>query len=156
MPSLSDEGAGKSAPRVDSSEKKRAAIRATIIALGALFDAEDVLEKPTPTAPARFDQERAWRWIQRNCEARGHRSLMRFAAWLWKSGTHDNELVIAILSDCLSRRPAEPYAYYASEGPRRDCMTASHNIHTADVENQRLKEYDRNWLAESGESRGQG
>jgi len=43
----------------------------------------------------------------------------RFAGWLWKTGTHDNEVICELLRDAVSRDPGNWYAYYAVEGQGR-------------------------------------
>lgn len=106
----------------------------------------------TPQRTARrkpeFDADRAWRWIVQLPDVTVHRPLMRFAAWLWSTGTHDLGLVIALLEDRIRRNPANPYAYYAPGGTARDCFVAKTNGAIGECENEAFKAADREFLGQ--------
>lgn len=47
----------------------------------------------------------------------------KLAAWLWNSGTHHPETVIALLDEVKARRPKSPYAYLAKGSEVRESIT---------------------------------
>ena len=95
-----------------------------------------------------FDAERVWGWVLQLPDARVHRPLMKFAAWLWSSGTHDMELILALLEDRIRKNPANPYAYYAVGGPGRECRSAQINGARGERENEAFKAADHEFLGQ--------
>ena len=109
---------------------------------------------PITRRPHEFDNSRAWKWIIRLPDDRIHRPMMKFASWLWKTGTRDMDTLMAILEDCCKRQPASPYAYYAPCGIARDCRSAQAAIEAGERENEAYKQADRRFLAGLHDSAG--
>jgi hypothetical protein len=74
---------------------------------------------------------------------------MKFAGWLWQSGTHDMDCLMAILEDRCRRNPENAFAYYAPGGDARDCRTASVNLEAGARENESFKSADRAFLGQA-------
>lgn len=73
-----------------------------------------------------FDESCVWEWVR----ADGSRistagtfdgpGWVKFAHWLWNTGTHDMATVVALLDECYRLRPKQPYAYFHPEHGTRD------------------------------------
>lgn len=121
----------------------------TVAIVNSLARAKRAFKKPTtPPETPKFDARRAWAWIGRIPDERVHRPLMKFAGWLWATGTEDMDVIEAILLDRCRRNPANAYAYYAPGGTARDCREAQTNIVIGEVRNDAFKAADREFLAE--------
>ena len=105
----------------------------------------------TPKPPARvpqFDVGRVWLWVRLlPVNTLAHHALMKFAGWLWKSGTRDMDAVMVILEDRVRRNPRNPYMYYAPRSSARLCQAYTVAIKKAEIANSRLKAEERAWLA---------
>jgi hypothetical protein len=96
---------------------------------------------------SKLDPDATYRWIRLHAPTpKLHRPLMKFAGWLWQTGTRDNATVLAILADFLARKPSNPYAYYAPNGAARDVRAAQHNARLSVAENEAFKAADRAFL----------
>ena len=97
----------------------------------------------------RFDPGEIWYSLRRRIplERGAERPLMKFAHWLWNTGTKDTDTILALLEDRVTRNPSNPYAYYAPGGTARDCREAQINIAAAEAKNERLKRDERRDLA---------
>ncbi len=104
------------------------------------------LPPPPPRKVACFDANRLWLRLKQLPDRRLSGAMMKFGAWLWKSGTHDNDQVIALVEDCLRRAPNMPYAYYAKGGVARNALEARVSIDRGAAENEGYKAADRSFL----------
>jgi hypothetical protein len=96
-----------------------------------------------------FDADYAYRWIRKHQpDERLHRTMMKFAQWLFKTGTTSRDSICAILRDLMERRPCSPYAYYAPGGTARDVRVAQHNARLSEAENEAFKAADRAFLSQ--------
>ena len=104
-----------------------------------------------PTA-SDLDADRLWRFTACLTESLAARnSLMKFAGWLWKTGTHDNQTILEIVEDCVRRRPESPYRYYSPGGKARNEREATVAIQFAERENAAFKAEDRAFLGQGDE-----
>jgi hypothetical protein len=106
-------------------------------------------EPPARILEPGLDLDRLWRvtaCLTDSTQAR--HALMKFAGWLWKTGTHDNQAVIEIVEDCVRRRPESPYRYYSPGGKARNEREAVVAIEFARRENEAFKAEDRKFLWE--------
>jgi hypothetical protein len=102
-----------------------------------------------PRAPAAsdLDADRLWRFTACLTDSLAARNaLMKFAGWLWKTGTHDNQAILEIVEDCVRRRPESPYRYYSPGGKARNEREATVAIQFAERENAAFKAADRSFL----------
>jgi hypothetical protein len=104
-------------------------------------------EPPARILEPGLDIDRLWRFtacLTDSLPARN--SLMKFAGWLWKTGTHDNQTILEIVEDCVRRRPESPYRYYHPGGKARNEREATVAIQFAERENAAFKAADRSFL----------
>lgn len=100
--------------------------------------------------PVRFDAERAWDWIRRLPDPRVRGPLMKFAHWLWNTGTQDMDALMAIVEDRCRVNPDNPYAYYAPGGTARDCKSAQASAAVQVAEHEAHKLAERQYLEQDG------
>ena len=96
--------------------------------------------------PPVFPADAAWQWVVQVWRPKDARVTMRFMAWLWKTGTRDLEACQRMVQEVAARNIAEPYAYFSPNGDARCCRADSQAIEAAELENNRLKKEEREWL----------
>ena len=101
-----------------------------------------------PLQPAKFNADRAWRWISNLPDTRVHRPLMKFAGWLWNTGIHDMEVLLSLVEDRCRRNPDNAYAYYAPGGESREANAARASIEIGAKENAAHQAEERAFIAE--------
>ena len=110
--------------------------------LAAALASEKSLPPPAqPPKPLAFDPDRVWIYLRTLPDPKVHAPLMRFAGWLWKTGIHDMDVLMALLEDRCKRNPANAYAYYAKGGPGRVELAAQASSVITELEHrQRMAE----------------
>ena len=64
---------------------------------------------------------------------------IKFAAWLWKSGTKSMPVLLGLLDECRVRRPAQPYAYFKAGTETREAIDMRIGLAVADAEHQKIR-----------------
>lgn len=100
---------------------------------------------------AAFDGDAAWRWIKPRFESgRPQREAMKFAAWLWRTGTRDMDHLIALLDEARRKNPACWYAYFAPGGTARVCRRDQKSIADGEAEGEAHKRAEQDFLGGKG------
>lgn len=95
-----------------------------------------------------FDVARISAWARPRVETGApQRAAIKFAGWLWNTGTRDMDMIVQLLEEALRRNPASWYAYFAPGGPARQCRTDQAAIARAEAECEAHKAADRAFLA---------
>jgi hypothetical protein len=60
-----------------------------------------------------------WEWCKANVATSERTAVMKFTAWLQKTGTTDPDILLALVKHYVVHRPANGFAYYAKTGQAR-------------------------------------
>ena len=105
------------------------------------------IRPPAKKLPVGFDPDRVHFWSRtRIPSGSAQRAVMKFAAWLWKTGTHDMDLLIDMLEEVLRKNPDSWYAYFAPGGESRACRTSQAGIARSEAESEANKAAERAFL----------
>lgn len=103
---------------------------------------------PTRLKKPDFDAGRVWAWLKTRVQSGPpQRAMMKFAHWLWNTGTQDMELVLELLAEGLRKNPESWYAYFAPGSTARTCRHDQRAITEAERESEAHKAADRAFLA---------
>lgn len=102
-------------------------------------------------AQAQFDSDAVMAWVVADTErdALGAYDVLRgvqwvrFAQWLWKTGTTSMRDVLHVLGECRRLRPRSPYAYFIASNGTRGSVEARMNADEAMAEGERIKREER-------------
>lgn len=104
---------------------------------------------PKPVRPPEFNAARMHGWVKRHVESGPpQRAMMKFGAWLWKTGTHDMDLIIGFAEEGLRVNPESWFAYFTPDGPARQCRTDQNSIALAEAESESHKAAERAFLGQ--------
>jgi len=105
-----------------------------------------------PKAKVRFDfdADRFHRWNKRHVSSGPpQRAMMKFAHWLWNTGTRNMDMIERLAEEGLRVNPDSWYAYFAPGGPARECRTDQVAMEHAERESESFKEADAKFLGKS-------
>jgi len=113
------------------------------------------LTPPNPAfARAQASEQRAARafdatalndWLIANAEGStmSRNDWCKFAAWLWKTGTKSMPVLMALLDECVARRPQQPYAYFKPGTETREAINMRVSMAVAEKEHKRIRDEEK-------------
>lgn len=93
-----------------------------------------------------FNGDRVWEWVRANggedVPMMPGREWLKFARWLWNTGTTNMDTVVALMDECLRLQPRQPYAYFHHEHGTRDIKAMQARVSVGAAQHEATKKED--------------
>ena len=95
-----------------------------------------------------FDSDRVWAWAKDGVPAAFSEpsDVMKFARWLWRTGTKHNDALVHVLDECRRLAPENPYAYFSPDRDTRTIKVEQGHAEAAVAEGESFKQQERAFL----------